>query len=112
MQERDPADLDGIYDPATLARLDRPVRTRSESPDGGRPTTTGRWRRGTATGVLITGLGLGLREVLAPAPNEPVIEEIDPNGLLDREQPVRFVLVEGAPRASRIVLRPWLLYTT
>jgi hypothetical protein len=104
-------DLDAWYDAATVARLDRQARPRSTVGANGRPAPTG-WPRRTATGALITGLALGLREVLAPVEDEPVIEEIDPNGLVDPDQPVWFVFVAGAPGASRIVLRPWLLAPT
>jgi hypothetical protein len=107
VQDRAGRDLDACYDAATVARLDRRARTRP-SVEAPRPARRG-WSRRTATGALVTGLALGLREVLAPTEDEPVIEEIDPNGLLDREQPVWFVYVAGAPSASRIVLRPWLL---
>jgi hypothetical protein len=91
-----------------VARLDRRARPQSTVGPDRRPAPTG-WPRRAATGALITGLALGLREVLAPAEDEPVIEEIDPNGLVDPDQPVWFVFVAGAPGASRIVLRPWLL---
>jgi hypothetical protein len=66
------------------------------------------WRRGTVTGALITGLTLGLQEVFDPPPDDEVVEEIDLDGQPYTERPVRYVHVEGAPRASRIILRPWL----
>ena len=112
-----PADFDAIYDEATAARLDRADgvnRTpRPDPPSDVDPVASGpvpaRWRRRAVTGGLLTGLALGLREVFDPPPDEDeIIQEVDVDAPPRDDQPVRIVLIEGAPRASRIILRPWL----
>lgn len=104
----DEADLEfeAIYDDATAARLQRSGPRRSAIHRPSRPTG---WRRGAVTGTLLTGLALGLQEVFDPPPDEVVLEEVDLDGLPHTGEAVSVVLVEGAPRASRVILRPWLV---
>jgi hypothetical protein len=104
----DPAatELDAIYEPAVQARLRRGGARRRSEPVASSPSTG--WRRGAVAGTIVTGLVLGLREVFDPPPDDVVLEEIDLDGLALPAQPVTFVLFDGAPRASRIVVRPWL----
>jgi hypothetical protein len=60
---------------------------------------------------LITGLALGLREVFEPPPDEEVVLEVDIDAPPLDHRPARFVMVDGLPAASSIVLRPWLTAT-
>jgi hypothetical protein len=100
-----------LYDESTLARLDRP--THSGDPETTSSTGPARsgWRRGMVAGGLFTGLALGLREVFDPPPDEEVVVEVDVDAPPAPERPVRFVMVDGAPSVSRIILRPWLAAT-
>ncbi|MGH9119891.1 MAG: hypothetical protein ACRD0A_19065 [Acidimicrobiales bacterium] len=106
-----PVDFSAIYDEATAARLARTdPRPRSTNepeaaPVAGAPV---RWRRRAVTGGLLTGLTLGLREVFDPPPDDEVVQEVDVDAPPLDDRPVRFVMVEGAPPVSRIILRPWL----
>jgi hypothetical protein len=93
--------LDDVYDEVTLARIDRSV------PSPARPVVTG-WRRGTATGALVTGLVVGLRDVVEPARRDVIVEEVDLFGRVDPAAPVVYVHVPGAPALSRASVRPWL----
>jgi hypothetical protein len=104
------SDLDALYDESTMARLDRAAN--SADPQTTSPTVPARpgWRRGAVAGGLLTGLALGLREVFDPPPDEEVILEVDIDAP-PPQRPVRFVMVDGAPSASRIILRPWLAAT-
>ncbi len=104
-----PVDFDVIYDEATVARLDRfdrqprPRRAVAPPPPG--------WRRTAVTGGLLTGLAFGFRDLLDPRPETEVVEEIDVDAPPCDDRPVRFVMVDGVPPASRIILRPWLAST-
>lgn len=112
-----PPDLEEIYDEATLAGIGvhrepvapavvapAPVRP----PDGGDQGSAIRaLRRGIGGSALVVGLVGGLREVFQPDPDseiELVVERREPFA----DRPVSFLFVPGDPRASRIILRPWL----
>ncbi|MGH9245211.1 MAG: hypothetical protein ACRD29_13030 [Acidimicrobiales bacterium] len=99
-------ELEDVYDDATVARLRRRV-VRAGADHG--ETRAAGWRRGATAGAMVTALALGLRDVFAPESDEPVTFEIDLDGASPPDQPVTVVLVNGAPRASRVVVRPWLL---
>jgi hypothetical protein len=101
-------ELDADYDESTIARLERGGRAQYHVPPPGSPSARAGWRRSAATGGLLTGLALGLREVFDPPPDEEVILEVDIDAPPGPPAPVRFVMVDGAPAASRIILRPWL----
>jgi hypothetical protein len=104
-RDDDAVDDLGWYDEATAARL-RGVRRPGPA---ARPVTVSRgWRRAIGGGAIMTAAALGARDVFAGPTNDPVIEEIDTDH--GREAlPVVFIHVPGAPRASRVLLRPWLL---
>ncbi len=75
----------------------------------GEPAPAGRARRLGASGAVLAGVMLGMGDALeAERPKQSVIEfapdEADPD-----EQLVTFHMVKGDPRASRLVIRPWLL---
>jgi hypothetical protein len=94
--------LDDVYDDLTLARIER------DTPSHDRPALRG-WRRGTATGVIVTGLVVGMREAVEPERRDEIVEEVDLFGVVDPAAPVVYVHVPGAPAASRAYVRPWLL---
>jgi hypothetical protein len=58
---------------------------------------------------MVVGLVGGLREVFQPEPG-PVVEVELERGERFADRPVSFVMVPGDPRASQIVLRPWLAW--
>jgi hypothetical protein len=90
---------DELYDELTLRRIDRATR-----PPTRRATAP---RRAIGGGALLTAVALGLQEALDPR-SKPVIEELRPSedGALPA---VTLLLVPGAPRQSRALVRPWLL---
>jgi hypothetical protein len=63
-------------------------------------------RRGLA-GAMVAGAMLGLGEVLEPPPREAVVEP-ELLGEPPLDQPVQFIMMPGLPRASRVIIRPWL----
>jgi hypothetical protein len=94
-------ELEELYDERTLAAVDRGAG--EPTPDPWRPAAR---RRGV--GALLTGMALGLCEVLdAELPGDAVVE-LRPDVDDAAERWVAFVLVPGAPAASRLVVRPWL----
>ena len=101
-----PRDLTELYDDATLAALDAwgaGDRRAAPVPAGARG-----WRGGAAAGALLTGLVLGVRDVLeADTDDEPVLEVEVPGP--DPGAAVVVHLVPFAAAASVAVVRPWLL---
>lgn len=91
------------YDELTRRRIERAGRRVAAA----RPVA-GRGRRVAGGGALLTAVALGVREVLEPEESRPVIEELRPadDGVLPA---VVLLLVPGAPRRSRALVRPWLL---
>jgi len=59
-------------------------------------------------GAVVASLVLGAREALDPEAAHEAVVELDPVAERGRLGPVTFVYVPGNPRASRILLRPWL----
>jgi hypothetical protein len=97
--------LEELYDERTLAALDR-----AGSAGGGEP-----WRvparRPRLAGVLLSATALGMQDVLEPAPDSDAVVEFRPDVSDAAQQWVTFVFVPGAPRASRLIIRPWLART-
>jgi hypothetical protein len=59
---------------------------------------------------LLTAATLGVQDVLEPRRRTPVIEEVDLDAIvLGESAPVVYHHVPGLPKASRAVVRPWLL---
>jgi hypothetical protein len=96
-------DLRDVYDDDTLARLDSWRGARAG-------TAVPAWRRGSAAGLVVTGLALGVREALEPDRRDPVVEEVDVSGL-DGSAAVTVLFVPGNPKATIAIVRPWLLLT-
>jgi hypothetical protein len=95
------AELEELYDERTLAALHR---------GAGEPAAEVRRppaRRG-GFGAMLTGMALGLREVLDPEPPGDAVVELRPDVDDAGERWVSYVHVPGAPTASRVVVRPWL----
>ena len=88
-------ELHDVYDDATLARIDRPPRRRTEPADG-----AGRARAAGATIAVAAGLTLGLRDLFSP-PTRVEVEAVDP--WLDGGSPaarVRFRWHRHPPRST------------
>ena len=54
------------------------------------------------------GTVLGLQEVFDPRNEREEVVELRPEGDASDDRWVTFLYVPGAPRASRILVRPWL----
>ena len=88
------ARLEDVYDDETVSRLDAWARREAERvADAPLPV-----RRRAAGIVLVTALGLGLQAVLEPDRSEPIVEEVDADGL-DTGERVR-LLWTGFPRTT------------
>jgi hypothetical protein len=111
-------DLEEVYDPDVLARIDR-VLAAGPAGDGDGAGEDGHAeapviprypvaRRLGLGGAVLAGAMLGVAEVLEPErARQHVIEHV-PDQLPADDQPVSYHHVPGHPRASRIVVRPWL----
>lgn len=99
-------DLAEVYDDVTRAALDRWQTAPRSVPAA---VATG-WRAGLGATALLTAVALGVQEVLEPKRRTSVIEEIDLDTLGQSEHaPVVYHHVLGHPKASRAVVRPWLM---
>ena len=105
--------MEALYDADTLAARSTPGRH-------GRPGWSGRgpravavegrpgWR-GLTAGVALNAMVLGVGDALGEGPEHEAIVELRRRRRRGRARPVTFVMVPGAPRASRLIVRPWLL---
>lgn len=66
------------------------------------------WRRRSATGAIITGFAMGLREVFEPERKEPAIV-METSGEPPSDLPVEAELEAATTRRSVVRIRPWLL---
>jgi len=97
---------DDFYDDATWDAVDRWHAARRPVP----AEVASGWRAGIGATALMTAVALGVQDVLDPKHNDPIIEEIDLDALWSGgELPVVYHHVPGAPRASRAIVRPWLI---
>ncbi len=74
----------------------------------GLPPRVERWRRRSATGAMMTGFALGLREVLETEHREPAIV-LETSGVPPRDLAVEADLDNVPPRQSVVKVRRWLL---
>ncbi len=102
-QSRRQDDLADVYDADTLAALDRWVPRAGVEPR----RRIGR-RGGLAGGALLSAVALGLRDVVDGDDAGQAHVELDPGFDDLGERWVTFIPAFGVPRASRIVVRPWL----
>lgn len=96
----DPAgfDLDDVYDPDTLALVDAGP-ANNPAVDGTAPSRLANWSRSTAMGMVLTGVALGLQEVLDPAEQRPIVIEVDDAGQ-PGHLPVELFLDPDSPSGS------------
>ncbi|MEY2403605.1 MAG: hypothetical protein QOD38_1156, partial [Acidimicrobiaceae bacterium] len=73
------------------------------------PEVASGWRASVGATALMTAVALGVHDVLEPKRHDPIIEEIDLDSLWSDQLPVSYHHVPGAPRASRAIVRPWLI---
>jgi hypothetical protein len=71
-------------------------------------TRLARWRRSTASGVILTGVALGLRDALELEKEPPGIVQEVPGGKPDLEA-MELYLDFDHPEYTVAVVRPWLL---
>lgn len=93
-------ELRDVYDEATVVLLDAWLAPPAARARG--------WRKGTAAGMVVTALALGVQQVLEPEQRDPIVEEIELDAA-DHHQPVTVLLVPGNPRATVALVRSWLL---
>ena len=67
-----------------------------------------KWRRTTATGVVMSAIALGLREALEPDKEVPAIVQPAPEGD-PPDAPFDLYLDPDHPELTLAVVRPWLL---
>jgi hypothetical protein len=67
-----------------------------------------RWRRRTAAGAVLASVARGLQQVFDPERKERVVIEQEAPGRPEDPEPVELHFDPESPRASFVVLRPWL----
>ncbi len=73
------------------------------------PTTAlSRWRTTTASGAILTGIALGMRDALEYPKERPAIVQPVPSGDGEIDHPVELYLDPDHPEATLAVIRPWL----
>jgi hypothetical protein len=95
---------DDVYDDATWDVVDRWHVPRRRVP----AEVASGWRAGVGATALMTAVALGVQDVLEPKHHDPIVEEIDLDGLWPDDVPVVYHHVPGLPSASRAIVRPWL----
>lgn len=99
-------EFEDVYDDVTRRALDRWPRT-AEPPS---PEVASGWRAGVGATALLTAVALGVQDALEPRQRVPVIEEVDLDALAHADDmPVVYYHVPGIPKASRAIVRPWLM---
>lgn len=94
------AELEELYDEQTIAALDR---------GAGQPSARViETRRPRVAGALLHASALALRDVFGAVPETDPVVEFRPDERDPAQEWVTFVYVPGAPRASRLIIRPWL----
>ncbi|MBI2704708.1 MAG: hypothetical protein HYX32_05380 [Actinobacteria bacterium] len=96
--------VDPAHDGDAIGDADEP---REVVPEWAPPPVRSRVGR-PLSGLMLAAAMSGLGEVLEPEKNRPAMVEFDPGHDHFSDRPVEFVLVPGCPKASRILLRPWL----
>jgi hypothetical protein len=97
------ADLAALDDPDVMAALDawEPPEHLLEQPLPSRLVT---WSRSTVMGAVISGFGLGLREVLEPNKDEAIVIEVDADGE-PHDLPIKLLLDPDDPSGSLCIVR-------
>ncbi len=98
----DDRDLEACYDAETIARFDAWEATASAGAPP-LPSRVVRWSRGSAMGAVLTGMALGLQEVLGPQHDEIVVE-VDADGE-PHDLPIRLLLDPDDPAGSLCIVR-------
>jgi hypothetical protein len=117
MDRSEPPALEDLYDEDILARIDRVLAPaapvgEAETPVDEPPPVVPRYpvaRRMGVSGAMLAGSMAGLGEVLEPERARQHVIEFAPDKPDEHDQLVTFHYVPGDPKASRIVVRPWLL---
>jgi hypothetical protein len=115
-------EFDWLYDEAERRQIEgqQVLAERPQAPDepGGDSADRATVAPGLTTGGMIKRYGmlgafgarsmLGLADAIETEKSKPTIIEFAPDRLAEDEQLVTFVFVAGDPKASRLIIRPWL----
>ncbi len=91
------------YDPRTVADLDAWEPTDLDGPPPP-PSRVVSWSRRSAMGAVLTGMALGLQEVLEPKKDSPIVIEVDADGE-PHDLPIRLMLDPDDPSGSLCIVR-------
>ena len=103
-----PSGADGARPPGPGALGDDDGESGGDGGSTALPTRVESWRRRSATGAILTGLALGLREALETERRDPAIV-LETSGEPPEDLPVEADLADSLPRRNVVSLRPWLL---
>jgi hypothetical protein len=110
--EPDPFDpADSSDPPRWLAETDGWTVDEVDEVDGVAATPPAGARRARHVGLagaMLAGAMLGLGDVLEPEKRKDAVIEPELLGEPAIDQPVQFIMVPGLPKASVVILRPWL----
>jgi hypothetical protein len=103
----DPRDADPASDPDALGAPGSPDGSEAAAePEAGNGHRHPVRRR--MAGAVLAGAMFGLAEVLEPEKVADAVVEPELLGEPPIDQPVQFIMVPGLPKASVVILRPWL----
>ncbi len=95
-------ELEDLYEPEVLAEIDDwSPRVRPAPPV---PSRVVSWSRSSALGAMMTGLALGLQEVLEPKRDQAIVIEVDADGE-PHDLPIRLLLDPDDPAGSLCIVR-------
>lgn len=96
---------DDVYDDGIWDAVDHWHQPRRRMP----PVVATGWRASLSATALMTAVALGVQDVLEPKRDDPIIEEVDLDAWWPHDLAVVYHHVPGVPKASRAIVRPWLM---
>ena len=101
-----PDDLDALYEPEVIAALDAWSAVEDDGADASLvlPSRLSRWGRSAALGMVLSGVALGLQEVLDPKDQRQIVVEVDACGEPEH-LPISLFLDPDSPAGSLCVIR-------
>lgn len=101
--------FDELYDAETIAALEGWEPPTSDGDPGPLPSRLSRWSRSTAMGMVLSGVALGLQEVLDPREHAQIVIEVDDEGETPH-LPIELILDPDSPQGSVCLVRRHLLH--
>jgi hypothetical protein len=98
----DDYELDGLYDADTLDAIDG-WEAPPEPPEQLLPSRLVSWSRSSMLGLVMTGWGVGIQEVLQPREDRSIVVEVDDAGQ-PHDLPIELILDPDDPSGSLCII--------